>query len=424
MRSENGSTLLNFVVGAIAVITVVAVIIGTVYLFANIYDIKKSDEVIPGILGKSESIIETPEKTKDSKTETNDLNQKIVNNGGFFVKYNEDTYYWKLNDKSRESTGLYANFQEVDSQNSLVKRNSNGNEEIIYVGKGSENIYIYNNMLYTSNVIPNSSDREIYSIDLNTKDKADIIEGIFKYSDDKYIIGQTTKGEIFRININNNECEIIKSGVAFLNVIDNKLYYSTIDANNYYGNRVQTNTIEIGYIEDNKDSNIIATISKDEFESISDENLMIIKDFWKEDKKLNMYVTYVAGSASMEQEEIHVSMDFDGKNIEVEQLKPIEGGGFNETHDVENSQNIYLDSNVLKEEDIINEFNLGNDENDQYYLKPYIIEYFENEGYYIVDYSKYSAEASIGWRDGYERIKTIAFIYDESTKIFTKLFEF
>ena len=55
---------------------------------------------------------ETKEPETDKKEEVV-VNKEVVNNGGSFVKYGEDIYYWQYNSGSYENQGLLGYFSLV-----------------------------------------------------------------------------------------------------------------------------------------------------------------------------------------------------------------------------------------------------------------------------------------------------------------------
>ena len=67
-----------------------------------------------------------------TETTENDVVLTAQNNGGKFVKYGDNLYYWKLNEQSRESSALYGNYADnPDSINELIKRKPNGEETVL-----------------------------------------------------------------------------------------------------------------------------------------------------------------------------------------------------------------------------------------------------------------------------------------------------
>ena len=367
------------------------------------------------------------------KSQSENTTKKVINNGENFVKYGDDVYYWQLNDSSRENTALSARYKDNNnSKNKLVKRDLNGSETVIYEGKGSGNIFILNNKIFTSYAAGELSDREIYSIDLNGKNQKTYKSGKMVLMTNDDIICQSEKKEIFKINSKTNETSTIKENAGVLGYINNKLYYAELNENYYnvYDNsfRYSVDSVNIGYIENGTDYAKIAKVSKDEFERIGDKAIEII-DFWDESGKINMYIRYVDGSASMTQEELQVTMDYNGGNLTTKKLKMTDGGVIEDHTRTENiredGKNYYKGEKLLiSKEEIQNAFNLTIGSNQQNIISMVCADIVEDNVYAIIDYSKYSEEASIGWRDGYVREKTITFVYNTKSKEITKINEF
>lgn len=75
--------------------------------------------------------------------------QKIVNNGGRYVAYEGDVYYWKHNEDSLEKTGLNGVFKnEKEIVNQLIFRNEQGTEIVLLEDKGYGPLYIVKDRIY------------------------------------------------------------------------------------------------------------------------------------------------------------------------------------------------------------------------------------------------------------------------------------
>lgn len=68
----------------------------------------------------------------------------VKNNGGYAVGYGANTYYWKYNANSFESTGVYGYFYPVsETVNQLICReNETGAETVLYEGTGYDELWI------------------------------------------------------------------------------------------------------------------------------------------------------------------------------------------------------------------------------------------------------------------------------------------
>ncbi len=440
MNNENGNSLISILIGVIVAVIIMSIL--GYLLYNNYLKVEKAENSNFAIKNSEEK--DEKEETNENIVKTNNIETKkqIVNNGGCFVKYGDDLYYWKLNKNSRENSALYGNYAELlDAQNELIKRDSLGNETIIYSGKGSENIYIINNRIYTScikeNYYRDSLYRELYTVTINGKDKVDLGEGIYRGVIDNYLICQSPNNEILKIDINTNSAEVIKSGVGFLGIVNNRVYYIATSIGNTYKNRLNADTVEIGYIENGKDSGIIETVDKSVFENIDTygEHSMIVENFWAKDNMAYFYIAYVDGSAAIEQEKIKVSMDLDCQNIKTEKLNLIEGGGFkndyenpNEPQIVKNSEDetiTYNNKKIISLSKLVADYGFADKTTDTYtILDIYSYDITDNEIYLVIDYGEYSQEASIGWRDGFNRLNTIVLSYDFKTESITELYKY
>ena len=75
--------------------------------------------------------------------------QRIVNNGGRYVGYGENTYYWRHNGNSLEKTGLNGVFKnQKETVNQLVCRNEQGTETLLLEDAGYGNLYIAKDRIY------------------------------------------------------------------------------------------------------------------------------------------------------------------------------------------------------------------------------------------------------------------------------------
>ncbi len=453
MKNERGKSLVSFLLfGSIIVIIMVVV-------FFYINNIKRQTEIAnaenkDSNLVKTETV-EEPEKVeeienvvdedaivseeKEPQDESKDA--VVINNGDYFVKYNEDVYYWKLNESSMEKTALYGNYKylETDS-NELVKRDSDGNEETIFKGNGYGKIYISNKKIYTSEQLANNNEPSIICIDLNTGKKENICLGEIKFFqednfDVDYLIVGTNKAEIIKINTKTNKKETLKENACYLGVLDDKIYYLSIDSKKYSSLlRLAASEVNIGVLDGNQDKGVIATFKKDIFENASETDLIDITSFRTESNIIKFELTYVGGSATVDQEKVAVSMNKDGKIINQVALDMKEGGEFiNEYKEEKLVETKYIDAKsvityngiqIFEEDDVYQKYNLEKSRTGDYQLSFEYSSIVDDDIYFVYNYDKYSEEASIGWRDGYERVKTIVFKYNFNEKEIAEVYSF
>lgn len=380
-------------------------------------------------------------KEKNNNSEENNIENtqetelSLESVSGSFVKYNDNIYFWKLSENSRESTALFANYNDiVTAKNTLVKRDKDGNEEIILTDRGSGDIYILNNKIFL-NYAENEygTIRKIYSVDLKGENKIEYQQGEIKSIIGDYIICQTEEnGNIFRINSKNGQIENLKTKANFIGAEENIIYYSEI----YDYKKAILN---IGSITDNKDNGIIATIKSSEFQGYSQTPPIEITKYWYKDNKVNMYIGYRLGTANMLQEVIHLSMDKNGENIkkvdaslsedsDLEQpknevyLKAVQKNGTYQNNLMYINESDGLIKELMTEEDISKKFNLLKD--DEHYISIYCAEIIDNDAYIVLDYSEHYPAEDIGWRYSYKRLKTICFKYNIKTNEIKEVYQF
>ena len=245
-------------------------------------------------------------------------NQAVQAEGesGSVVKYKENTYYWKLTADSRSKTAVFANYDYiVNNSDELVKVDENGNEEVLLKDKGSGDIFIVNDRIFLSYVTDEyGSKRNIYSVDLNGKDKKEYSQGNMKYIIGDYIICQTENNqEIFSINTKTAQIENLKSNASIINCIDDVIYY----AERYNSSDKE---LKIGSITEHNDNGIIARISTSDFEQYNGNSVVEITELWEENDRIYMYAGYRDGTANILQELLLYKMDKDGKNMDKENV--------------------------------------------------------------------------------------------------------
>lgn len=378
---------------------------------------------------------------KKEKNQVEEVKQEEQEAGvnGTFVKYKNNTYYWKLTANSREEVGLHAQYQDIlNAKNDLIKIDEKGKEEVLITEKGSGEIFIVNDKIFLSYVGDEyGTQRKIYSIDLNGENKKEYTKGEMKYIVGDYIYCQTNNnGDIFAINTKNDEITEIKKSANIVGCEDEIIYYT--EKFNY-----DAGTLKIGTISEETDNGIIATFSKSEFENYSFTNgaLIEVTQLWKENDKINIYVGYRAGSANMIQELFNIKMDENGENLEkiaitdaeviTMENEQVTEGVYYKTEQ-ENGEYVnhlmYVDEKTKERKEIADEkelykkFNLVDD--DEHMLILYSFGIVEDDIYVVLDYGEHYAQEDIGWRYAYKRMKTICFKYNTETKEISEVYEF
>ncbi len=74
---------------------------------------------------------------------------KVWNNGGEVIRYRDTTYYWVYNSSSVERDGLFGYFPYVEgTYNQLMARDEQGNETVLIRAPGYGNLYLAGNKIY------------------------------------------------------------------------------------------------------------------------------------------------------------------------------------------------------------------------------------------------------------------------------------
>lgn len=375
-----------------------------------------------------------PEKKEiEQKNEQSTANNEGTDAGvsGAFAKYKDNIYYWKLNEKSRNETGLFANFADLEkAENELIKVNKEGKEEVILKDNGSGMLFIVNNKIFYG------ANGKIYSIDLDGKNKSDGISGKMKYIVGDYIYCEqltedTRVSKIIALNTRDGSTKIIVQNAYIVGCIDNEIYYSMSSA---------PASLNIGYISNLEDKGTFVAVNGSNFKDYSDFSdgikvESIIKD--KDNKQIVIYVGYRAGTAHMLQETVVVFFNKDESKArvsnssydEVESLlvKTEDGEVFEETMD-DVTRFAYLknekadQTSFLPKKDLAEKLNLTLD--DEHYFGLYMGNVIDGDVYFIVEYSEHYPEEDIGWRYSYKRLKTYYLKYNEENKELKTIYEF
>lgn len=379
--------------------------------------------------------VETVNNTDETQVSNNEENESIAKNG-YFVEYKGDTYFWKISSNSRETSGLYANYEEISGvKNSLVKLDTDGNEQTVLTDNGSGEIFIINDKIFLSYTNDNyGNSRTIYSVDLDGSNKKIYQqEGEMKYIVGNYLICETSDDKIFRINAENDEIENLVSNANTIGLIDDTIYYAKNDS-------YKTGKLEIGSITDKTDNGIIATFSKSNFSYPCDGYPIEAVDFFEDNGKIVAYIGYRAGSASLLQEAKKFEMDKDGKNSKVigtisddelideekstdeVYLKSVEENGSYKNNLMYVDQSTKERKIAMTQEELVSNLNITLD--DEHMMNLYASNIVDDDLYVVLDNGIHNSAEDIGWRYSYKRTDTIYFKYNIKTNEVTKLYSF
>jgi hypothetical protein len=350
---------------------------------------------------------------------------------GAFVKYKNNIYYWKLNAQSRKEVGLFAEYADSETaKNELIKRDKDGNEQVITTDNGSGELFIVNNKIFYG------SNNKIYSVDIDGKNKSDAIIGKIRYIVGDYIYCEQRKENanatnIIAINTKDGSSKIIVENAYIVGCIDNEIYYS----------KNSTDSISIGYISNLEDKDTFAAVRGNNFNDYFSESdgikvESIIKD--ADNNQIVIYVGYRAGTAHMLQETVVVFFNKSENTVRISNssndsvdstlVRTEDGEVFEETVNNSLTRFAYLENgqvdqtSFISKKDLEEKLNLKVD--DEHYFGLYMGNKIDGDVYFIVEYSEHYPEEDIGWRYAYKRIKTYYLKYNEQNEELKVLYEF
>lgn len=390
---------------------------------------------------------------------------QVINNGGLFVKYNGYIYYRQYNAESFEATGLWGYYAAVTGvSKNMMRLKDDGTAEIAFSDDGAGNIYISNDRMYLQK--PTENGDLIYSVNLDGSNPKDIgngnIMGIDPASGTLVCIFQNEKLEKILATVNGTSGEItdlaltvpcdnvlaVRDGFIYYNgVVDyeesaygkmkfcrvavdgtNELLLAESDADLYdfetYGTEIPCiqfvdDTIYFSYggyagSGDYYQGGIIAKVNKDgsDFEVLVGRTMN--SDGSVSDGSEAFYVTNDNGKRFLyydddaKDEEIYKLGLSKGKVTTVQPIQSDrnvnpEGVPFEYNGGVSVYQN--ASPSIINLIPKVDYSSLGIDSTLDYHYVIKDIEQVGNWVYYRLDANEYSEEASIGWRDGYRRIK-------------------
>lgn len=361
-------------------------------------------------------------KNSDIVSNSNENNSVSMSSKvGNFVNYSDYTYFWKLNNNSRNSTELFGNWTTdvpINSTvNELIRVDKTGKQEVIYKGSGMGQIVIANDHIYIMALKDN--DYYIYSMSLEGKDIKELGKGTIKYSDNNMIVGIINRNNdigIYTIDSKSNTYKIVNDSATLLTVNNGVIYYGINNAKQ----------IKIGSVKDGTDNGTMATLDYKVFKSFGDSSLQV--EGISIDDNINIYYGYRDGSAAMIQELAKATMNFDGSNLKtvlVEQ-KVLDN--------CLNEGKVYISNNEIKymlngkETNIMStsEFAKNNKLklNDETLLVINGSNVYDDVAYAIIDYGVHNSKEDIGWRYAYNRTKTIVTQIDLHTNEMTILYQY
>lgn len=224
---------------------------------------------------------------------------KVINNGGRFVGYKDNVYYWQMSSASLEQTGLFGSFGHTQDTNSrLICRKSDGSEEVLLRDEAYGGIYICGDRLFYQKEY-----MEWAAVDLDGSNKTTY--------PDMSIVGADTKTEsivyvdyedygLYVLQKEKNQKKLASGETSYLGIYEGKVYYAVLDETVY--------TI-YGASLNGSDSQSLGTISVYQPDSMT--GIMIGDVYFEED---GIYIAYgtIGGTGLFFQGGGASRVDYDG----------------------------------------------------------------------------------------------------------------
>lgn len=407
----------------------------------------------------------------NKKTSIN-TNTNVTNNGGNYVKYQDNIYYWEYTAKSFDKTGLFATFQpKYNSTNKMIRKDKNGKKDVMFSTSGYGNIYIYKNRLFLED-INKAGENIIYSVDMNGKNRKEHGVGSMKAIDDKngIIVLHDKEHKLVVLNCVTGEKKAICESGNFLSLSNSTIYYQDYIKN---GKQVIGGEVQLKSISTNgKNPKLIIRTVPDSYDKEYKDVLYNIVQFEKNGDELFFSYGFYAGTGIQyqggrivqvnEKKNTHIILAGDkGKWVEEKFYlmdnksgKSLIYGDYDmnkaislKTHKVsktaitpheilipfQEGDNIYVyldhkgtKTKLIEKSDYIEINKNANLQQgyDETYLNIDKIERIDNHILYKVEYSKHYPKEDIGWRYAYSRIKTNYYQKDMKTSNKVLLFTY
>lgn len=150
-------------------------------------------------------------------------NENAINNGGRFVKYKRNTYYWKMNPESVEQTGLLGGFNQVpDVKNELVCRTEGGAETVILEDTGSGQIFICDDCIFYEKGYLSWGVCELDGTPIASYEKMDILDADTEHN---MIICRKIEGNILGITSEGDRITLAPEEAIFWGIHGLNMYY-------------------------------------------------------------------------------------------------------------------------------------------------------------------------------------------------------
>ncbi len=165
-------------------------------------------------------------------------NDKVINNGGLYVKYKGIVYYREYTADDIERSAIADKYGNVSypyiggTKKNMVCLYPDGTKKELFKDTGTDRIYLYKDRFYLTESV-NSNRREpdiIYSIDMNGANKTELGKGfILAVSEELGIIicgDNKDHSQLFTISVVTGEITLLSDFEYFFELHDSMLYFS------------------------------------------------------------------------------------------------------------------------------------------------------------------------------------------------------
>lgn len=392
---------------------------------------------------------------------------KVINNGGRFVMYRGNTYYRQYNADSYEPTGLWGSYNPVvGAVKNMMILNQNGAVELAFEDKGEGNIYIAGDRLYLQEPSADYGTK-VYSVSMDGSDRQEIGDGtivgideasqtivcllngpdyfspvlasvdamtgevtrfelktpcsavltvedgvIYYRGNVDYEISQLGAAMLCSVKVNGSEEQLLAktpdtlydysnwgTEIPCFQKIDNTIYFSYgayAGTGNFYqgGQIAQVNTDGSGFLILAGSFTDLATA----YEHLVDDT------FYVSDDNGIRTLYYTSG-----EQQTAYALSLDSKQVSQADFPVFR---HDETFEYNNEIQIYQNNSSAMTAlvPVIDYSSLGIDQkSEDNYFTIKDIEICKDNVYYKLEANLYYPKASVGWRDGYKRLKTQVF---------------
>lgn len=414
----------------------------------------------------SEDIADTgatnaPKRGREMKGEQI-VSAKSINNGGLYVKYHGYTYYRRYHADSFDATGLWGDYTAlVGASKDMMRLKEDGTPEVAFTDDGFGDIYISNNRMYLQR--PSDYGTVVYSVNLDGSNRKDLfsgsIQGIDEASDTlvcilinedyshELVTVDTATGRVTKLDLANPCSTVLAVRNGFIYYLGEVPYEESVlgkiklcrvavdgkqelllvenDANLYDFETFGAEIPCIQFVDDTiyfsyggyagtgyfYQGGLIAQVKTNGrgFQilagsinpSDASENELVNDSFIvvKEGSRKILYYT----GFSLEDDFIRALDLLTGEVTASDFVISPDGIPFEYNSGVSIYQNASSAMTTLLPSIDYSSLGFGNDE---YYYRIHDVEQCGDWVYYRLEANEYYPEASIGWRDGYRRIKT------------------